>query len=114
MSECIFCKIAAGEIPADRVYESDAVIAFRDIEPQAPKHVLVIPKRHVATLNDLDEDTIGLVGELYLAAKQIAADEGVAESGYRTLINCNEDGGQDVFHVHLHLMAGRRMGWPPG
>jgi len=114
MSDCIFCKIVAGEIPADKVYESDTVIAFRDIEPQAPKHLLVIPKRHVATLNDLDEGTVGLVGELYLAAKQVAADEGVAESGYRTLINCNEDGGQDVFHVHLHLMAGRRMGWPPG
>jgi histidine triad (HIT) family protein len=114
MSDCIFCKIVAGEIPADKVYESDTVIAFRDIEPQAPKHLLVIPKQHVATLNDLDEGTVGLVGELYLAAKQVAADEGVAESGYRTLINCNEDGGQDVFHVHLHLMAGRRMGWPPG
>ncbi len=114
MADCIFCRIVAGEIPADKVYETGTVVAFRDVNPQAPKHLLVVPKRHIATLNDLDEQTIALVGDMYLAAKQIAADEGFAESGYRTLVNCNEDGGQDVFHVHLHLMAGRRMGWPPG
>ncbi len=114
MSDCIFCRIVAGEIPADKVYETGTVVAFRDLNPQAPTHLLVVPKQHVATLNELNEETAALVGDVYLAAKQIAVDEGFAEAGYRTLINCNEDGGQDVFHVHLHLMAGRRMGWPPG
>ena len=114
MTDTIFNKIIAGEIPADIVYDDDEVLAFRDINPQAPVHVLIVPKKAIPTLNDLTEADAGLVGKLYLAAKRIAADLGVAEKGYRTLINCNQDGGQDVFHLHLHLLAGRRMGWPPG
>lgn len=114
MSDCLFCKILAGDIPADKVYEDQEVLAFRDINPQAPIHVLIISKRHIATINDLTSTDAGLVGQLYLTAKQIAADLGVAESGYRTVMNCNRDSGQDVFHIHLHLLAGRRMQWPPG
>lgn len=114
MSDCLFCKIVAGDIPADKVYEDQEVLAFRDIKPQAPIHVLVIPKRHIATINDLTPEDAGLVGHLYLTAKRIAADLGVAESGYRTVMNCNRDSGQDVFHIHLHVLAGRRMQWPPG
>jgi Diadenosine tetraphosphate (Ap4A) hydrolase and other HIT family hydrolases len=114
MSECIFCKIAKGEIPAEVVYEDDQVLAFRDLNPQAPVHILVIPRRHIATLNDLDDGDAELMGRLHLAAKRIAADEGIAESGYRTVINCNAAAGQTVFHVHLHLLGGRPMGWPPG
>ncbi len=114
MSDCIFCKIVAGQIPAKIAYQDERVLAFHDINPQAPVHVLVVPRRHVATLNELEPADAGLLGELLLAARQIAAELGVAERGYRTLINCNADGGQDVFHLHLHLLAGRRMQWPPG
>ncbi|MEE4377909.1 MAG: histidine triad nucleotide-binding protein [Candidatus Competibacteraceae bacterium] len=114
MSETVFSKIIAREIPADIVYEDDQVLAFRDINPQAPVHIVIIPKKPIPTLNDLIPDDAELIGQLFLAAKQVAADLGVADSGYRTLINCNRDGGQDVFHVHMHLMAGRPMGWPPG
>lgn len=114
MTDCLFCKIAAGGIPADKVYEDDQVLAFRDIQPQAPVHVVIIPKRHITTLNDLTPADAELIGRLYLAVRQVALDLGVAESGYRTLINCNRDGGQYVMHVHLHLMGGREMGWPPG
>jgi histidine triad (HIT) family protein len=114
MTNCIFCRIASGDIPANVVYQDDQVVAFRDLNPQAPTHVLVIPRRHVATLNDLGEADAGLVGRMYLAARQIAADEGVAERGYRTVFNCNADAGQSVFHLHLHVLGGRPMGWPPG
>jgi histidine triad (HIT) family protein len=115
MSEdCLFCKILAGEVPADIVYESESAIAFRDINPQAPTHVLVIPRKHIATINDLDEADRSLVGDLYLAAQQIAAEEGVAESGYRAVMNCNEGAGQSVFHIHLHVLGGRALTWPPG
>ncbi len=114
MTECIFCKIAGGEIPAELVHQDDEVLAFRDINPQAPVHVLIVPKRHIATLNDVTPKDAGLIGKLYLVARQLANEMGVADKGYRTLINCNMDGGQDVFHIHLHLLAGRRMGWPPG
>jgi histidine triad (HIT) family protein len=115
MSEdCLFCKILAGEIPADIVYESESAIAFRDINPQAPTHVLVIPRKHIATINDLDEADRSLVGDLYLAAQQIAAEERVAESGYRAVMNCNEGAGQSVFHIHLHVLGGRALTWPPG
>jgi histidine triad (HIT) family protein len=114
MTECIFCKIVGGEIPAELVYQDDEVLAFRDINPQAPIHMLIVPKRHIATLNDITPNDAGLIGKLYLVARQLANDMGVADNGYRTLINCNKDGGQDVFHIHLHLLAGRRMGWPPG
>ena len=114
MEDCLFCKMVAGEIKPDVVYEDNDVLAFRDINPQAPVHVLVIPKRHIATLNALQDEDAELVGRLYLAARQVAQQEEIDESGYRTLVNCNRDGGQDVFHVHLHLLGGRRMGWPPG
>ena len=112
--DCLFCKIVAGEIPADIVFESDAALAFRDINPQAPTHVLVIPRRHISTINDLDDDDRSLVGDLYLAAKAIAAAEGIAESGYRAVMNCNEGAGQSVFHIHLHVLGGRGLAWPPG
>lgn len=114
MTDCIFCKIAAGEIPAELVYEDDTVVGFRDLSPQAPTHVLLIPRKHVATLNELQAEDEAIVGRLYLAAVKVAAQEGLAERGYRTLINCNEEGGQTVFHLHLHLLGGRQMGWPPG
>ncbi|HPE72579.1 MAG: histidine triad nucleotide-binding protein [Candidatus Competibacteraceae bacterium] len=114
MNDCIFCKIAAGEIPADIVYDDGEVLAFRDINPEAPVHLLLIPRRHIATLNDLSEADAALVGRLYLAGQQIAVELGVAESGYRTVINCNRDAGQLVFHIHMHLLAGRELGWPPG
>ena len=114
MTDCIFCKIAAGEIPATKVYDDGEVLAFQDINPEAPVHLLVIPRRHIATLNDLTEADAALIGRLYLAAKQVATELGVAENGYRTVINCNRDAGQIVFHVHMHLLAGRELGWPPG
>lgn len=114
MSDCVFCRIAAGEIPADLVYEDELVLGFRDLSPQAPTHVLIIPRKHIATLNDLQPEDEAIVGRLYSAAAQIAAREGLAERGYRTLINCNADGGQTVFHLHLHLLGGRQMNWPPG
>ncbi len=114
MTDCIFCKIAAGEIPAEKVYEDDQVVGFRDLSPQAPVHVLIIPRRHIATLNDLTGADESLVGHMHRAAAQVAADEGLAERGYRTLINCNAEGGQTVFHLHLHLLGGRPMTWPPG
>ena len=114
MNDCIFCKIAAGEIPAAIVYDDSEVLAFRDINPEAPVHLLLIPRRHIATLNDLSEADAALVGRLYLAGQQIAVELGVAESGYRTVINCNRDAGQLVFHIHMHLLAGRELGWPPG
>ena len=112
--DCLFCRIVTGDVPADIVYESDDVIAFRDINPQAPTHVLVIPRKHVATINDLEEEDAGLVGKLYLAAKVIAAAEGIADVGYRTVMNCNEGAGQSVFHIHLHVLGGRPLNWPPG
>ncbi|WJW76321.1 histidine triad nucleotide-binding protein [Thiohalobacter sp. IOR34] len=114
MSDCLFCKMASGEIQPDVVYEDDEILAFRDINPQAPVHVLIIPKTHIATLNDLQPEQAPLVGRLFLAAKQIAAEEGIAERGYRTVFNCNAEAGQAVFHLHMHLLGGRPLGWPPG
>jgi histidine triad (HIT) family protein len=113
-ADCLFCKIAAGEIPAEIVSEGPDWVAFRDISPQAPTHVLIIPREHIATLNDVDAGGAALLGQLLLAAKEIAADEGIAESGYRTVFNCNAGAGQSVFHIHVHLLGGRDMGWPPG
>jgi histidine triad (HIT) family protein len=112
--DCLFCKIAAGEIPADIIKQGDDWVAFRDISPQAPTHVLIIPRQHVATLNDAGAEHAVLLGQLLLAAKEIAADEGIAEHGYRTVLNCNAGAGQSVFHVHMHVLGGRDMGWPPG
>ena len=114
MSDTIFSKIIRREIPADIVYENDDVLGFTDVNPQAPVHVLFIPKRPLATLNDAGADDAALLGRLLLACADYARQVGVAERGYRTVINCNEDGGQTVFHLHVHLLAGRRMHWPPG
>lgn len=114
MSETIFSKIIRREIPADIVFENDDVLGFRDVNPQAPVHVLFIPKQALATLNDATPEQAALLGKLLLAAADYARQEGFAEQGYRTVINCNEDGGQTVFHIHVHLLAGRRLHWPPG
>jgi histidine triad (HIT) family protein len=111
--DCLFCKIVAGEIPADIVYESETVLAFRDINPQAPTHVLVIPREHISTINDISVEHHAAVGSLFTAAKEIAAEEGIAEDGYRAVMNCNESAGQSVFHIHLHVLGGKSMGWPP-
>lgn len=114
MSDCLFCKMVAGDIQPEVVLENEHVLAFRDLNPQAPTHVLVIPKIHIATINDLNADVAPLLGHMYLAARQIAAECGIAESGYRTVINCGADGGQSVFHLHLHVLGGRGLAWPPG
>ena len=114
MSDCLFCRIVAGEIPASKVYEDDELIAFNDINPQAPMHVLVVPRTHVPTLNDLAAGHDALVGRMIRRGAAIAADRGYAESGFRTVFNCNAGAGQTVFHVHLHVLGGRRFGWPPG
>jgi histidine triad (HIT) family protein len=114
MTDCLFCKLVNGEIPTEIVFESDTVFAFKDIEPQAPHHILIIPKKHISTLNDLETEDSALVSDLVLTAIQIARDLKIDEPGYRTLFNCNEEGGQDIYHIHLHLLGGRKMGWPPG
>ena len=110
--DCLFCKIIRGEIPATLVYENDRVVAFRDIKPEAPTHILVVPREHTPSLNEAAD--AATIGELSLAAARIAKAEGVADSGYRTVINTNRDAGQTVFHVHLHLLGGRALAWPPG
>jgi len=113
-STCLFCKIARGDIPAEIIFENNDVVAFRDIDAKAPTHALIIPRQHISTINDLSDGDAGRVGQLFLAARDIAVDIGVAESGYRVVMNCNEDGGQSVFHIHLHMLAGRQLDWPPG
>lgn len=114
MSNCIFCKIVAGEIPSDIVFQDDVCLAFRDINPGAPTHILIIPKEHIATLNDLTPEHESTAGHILLVAKEIARQLGVDASGYRVVANCNSDGGQAVFHVHFHLLGGRALSWPPG
>lgn len=114
MSDCLFCKMASGAIKPAIVHEDTDFLAFRDINPQAPTHVLVIPKRHISTLNDLSSADAATIGGMHLVAKQIALKEGIAERGYRTVMNCNAEAGQTVFHLHLHLLGGRQMHWPPG
>lgn len=112
MTDCLFCKMVAGEIKPELIYEDEKVLAFKDINPQAPVHFLVIPKAHVATLNELaDRD---LAGYLLLTAAQLAQQQGLGDDGYRTLINCNRHGGQAVYHIHVHVLGGRQMHWPPG
>ncbi|MEK6550477.1 MAG: histidine triad nucleotide-binding protein [Pseudomonadota bacterium] len=111
---CLFCKMVSGAIQPDKVYETPRVLAFRDINPQAPVHVLVVPKQHVATLNEARPEDALLLGELLLAAREVAGKTGIAEGGYRTVLNCNADAGQTVFHIHLHVLGGRPMRWPPG
>jgi len=114
MPDCIFCKIDRGEIAADKVYDDGSIVGFRDIQPQAPTHVVIIPKKHIATMNDVTESDSKLLSDMLLAAQRIANDSGLSEKGYRIVINCNKDGGQLVFHLHAHLPGGRRMSWPPG
>jgi len=112
--DCLFCKIINGDIPADIVYQDDDVLGFNDVNPQAPTHVLFIPKKHIATVNDLEKNDAELIGKLYLAAKKVATDNGFAEQGYRLVMNCNAGAGQTVFHIHLHMLAERSLSWPPG
>ena len=110
----IFTKIINKEIPADILFEDDDVLAFRDINPQAPIHFLVIPKKEIKTLNDIEENDKDLIGKLFIIAKQLAKSEGISDNGYRTIFNCNEQGAQTVYHIHLHVLGGRQMTWPPG
>ena len=112
--KCFFCKIAGKEVEAELLYEDADVVAFKDINPQAPNHILIIPKKHIAPLNDAEEADAIILGKMQLVAKKIATELGHAKDGYRTVMNCNMHGGQTVFHIHLHLLAGRQMGWPPG
>ncbi|MGI8904910.1 MAG: histidine triad nucleotide-binding protein [Candidatus Sumerlaeaceae bacterium] len=113
-TDCLFCKFVACQIPVEKLYDDPDSMAFRDINPQAPHHILIIPKSHIATLNDLSPADAEVVGKLHLVAAQLARENGIAESGYRTVFNCNRDAGQAVYHIHLHLLGGRELGWPPG
>lgn len=114
MSETIFSKIISREIPADILYEDDDVLAFSDVSPQAPVHFLVIPKQPIATINDIEPSQAELVGKMVLTARKIAEQKGIHEDGYRLVMNCNDHGGQTVFHIHMHVLGGRPMTWPPG
>ena len=112
--ECLFCKIGSKKIPAKVAYEDPELVAFHDIHPQAPVHLQIIPKRHIARVSELEQETAGLLGRMVLAANRLARETGIAESGYRLVINCNPGAGQSVYHLHLHLLGGRPMHWPPG
>ncbi len=112
--DCLFCKISAGEIPADIIYESETTMAFRDISPRAPTHAVIIPRQHIATINDIETSDHNTIGSLFTAAREIARQEGLSDRGYRVVMNCNKDAGQTVFHLHLHLLGGRQLDWPPG
>jgi histidine triad (HIT) family protein len=114
MPDCLFCRIIAGEIPATILFQDEHLVVLRDINPQAPTHVLVVPRRHIATLNDLGPGDDALVGEMTRRAAAVAAEHGHADRGYRTVFNCNAEAGQTVFHIHLHLLGGRQLSWPPG
>ena len=114
MTDCLFCKIIAGDIPGAIVHQDDELVAFRDIDPKAPLHVLIVPRRHIATLNELGPNDDGLVGSMIRRAAAIAKEHGYDESGYRTVFNCNAGAGQSVFHIHLHVLGGRSFHWPPG
>ena len=113
-NDCLFCKIVEKKIPADIVYESEDIIAFKDIEPKAPIHCLIIPKKHISTINDIDGSNSNIIGLMYEAAAQLARTLNVDKDGYRVVMNCNSNGGQTVYHVHLHFLAGRQLSWPPG
>lgn len=113
-NDCLFCKIVEKKIPADIVYESEDVIAFKDIEPKAPIHCLIIPKKHISTINDIDGSNSNIIGLMYEAAAQLARIFNVDKDGYRVVMNCNSNGGQTVYHIHLHFLAGRQLSWPPG
>jgi len=112
--DCLFCKIIKGEIPADKVKETDRLIAIRDINPQAPTHILIIPHEHIEKVSDVKDWQAHLIGEMVTLAKEIAEDENISETGYRLVLNCGAEAGQAVFHIHLHLLGGRKMEWPPG
>jgi histidine triad (HIT) family protein len=114
MSDCLFCKIVSGEIKGNIVYQDERLVAFRDINPQAAMHVLIVPRRHISSLNDLAPGDDALVGEMIRRAAGLAREHGHSDKGYRTVFNCNADAGQTVFHIHLHVLGGRRFGWPPG
>ena len=114
MSDTIFSKIISKEIPADIVYEDDEILAFKDINPQAPHHILLIPKKQIATINDVEANDAELIGKIVIKSKDLAKELGIDEDGYRLVFNCNRHGGQEVFHIHLHLLGGRQMQWPPG
>ncbi len=114
MTDCLFCKIRDGEIPADIIYQDDDVLAFNDVNPQAPTHLLIIPKKHLSTVNDVEQADETMMGKLFSAAKKIAAENGINDGGYRLVVNTNEQAGQTVFHIHMHFLAGRIMTWPPG
>lgn len=112
--DCLFCKIASGEIPAKIIYRDDHIVAFEDINPQAPHHKILIPQKHIATLNDIHDEDSELIGHMVQSAAQLAKQLDIAEDGYRLVMNCNAKGGQTVFHIHIHLLGGRAMTWPPG
>ena len=114
MSDCLFCKIAAGEIPSKMVYSDDELYAFEDINPQAPVHILIVPRKHIPTLNEIQKEDTGLMGKVVLLASKLAAEKGLDKKGYRLNANCLESAGQSVFHIHFHLLGGRPFGWPPG
>ncbi|MBT8119476.1 MAG: histidine triad nucleotide-binding protein [Gammaproteobacteria bacterium] len=114
MSDCLFCKIREGVIPADIIFENDDVLAFNDVNPQAPVHLLIIPKKHISTVNDMVDDDQVIMGKLFSAARTIASQKGVSDDGYRLVVNCNEKAGQTVFHIHMHMLADRALTWPPG
>jgi histidine triad (HIT) family protein len=114
MSDCLFCRVIAREIPAQLIHDAPDLVAFKDINPQAPLHALVVPRRHIATLNDLQPDDDALVGSMFRMAAALARQHGFDERGYRTVFNCNREAGQSVFHIHLHVLGGRALAWPPG
>lgn len=114
MSDCIFCKIANGEIPTDKIYEDEKVVAFYDIDPQSPVHFLVIPKEHISSIKEIDESNVSIISHIFLVIKKIATDNGLDEKGYRIVNNCGEYGGQTVNHLHFHILGGRELLWPPG
>lgn len=111
---CLFCKIATGELNTQLIYDEDDIVAFHDIAPQAPHHILIIPKKHIATINDIQVEDNVLIGNMMLAAQKIAKKLGLSDDGFRVVMNCNRHGGQAVYHIHFHLLGGRQMGWPPG
>lgn len=114
MDNCLFCRIIKGEIPSEKVYEDEIVFAFKDIKPEAPSHVLIIPKKHISNINELESEDEAIIGHIYTAAKKIARDLGVDKTGYRVVANCGNDAGQTVYHIHFHLLGGRSLTWPPG
>jgi histidine triad (HIT) family protein len=114
MSDCIFCRIAAGEVPSKIAWQDEEIVAFHDVDPRAPVHVLIIPRKHIASVNELDDADAPTIGRMYVKARDLARDLGVAETGYRLVMNTGPEAGQSVWHIHLHLLGGRRMTWPPG